>query len=36
MPLDIARKLHLPLLLIAEIIAWEATVRQSSGQMFDL
>jgi hypothetical protein len=36
MPLEIARKLHIPLLVIAEIVAWEATLRQSSGQVLDL
>jgi len=34
-PIEIARKLHLPLLLIAEIIAWEATIRQAGGQGLD-
>jgi hypothetical protein len=33
-PIEIARKLHLPLLLIAEIVIWEASLRQSSA--FDL
>ena len=36
MPLDIARSLHIPLLLIAEIVAWEATLRQSSAQVWEL
>jgi hypothetical protein len=36
MTLEIARKLHVPLLLIAEIVAWEATLRHSSGQGLDL
>ena len=36
MPLEIARRLNLPLLLIAEIAVWEATIRQSSGTSLDL
>lgn len=34
-PIEIARKLHIPLLLIAEVVAWEATFRQVGGQGFD-
>ena len=36
MPLAIAKKLNLPLLLIAEIAVWEATIRHSSGANWDL
>jgi hypothetical protein len=36
MPLEIAKKLNLPLLLIAEIAVWEATIRHSSGTNWDL
>jgi hypothetical protein len=36
MPIDIARKLNIPLLLIAEVVAWEATLRQAGGQGWDV
>jgi hypothetical protein len=36
MPIDIARKLGIPLLLIAEIAIWEATLRQARGTGLDL
>ena len=32
-PIEIARRLHLPLLVIAEVIAWEAALRQAGGQL---
>jgi hypothetical protein len=35
-PIDIARKLHLPLLLIAEVIAWQATLSEGGGPGLDL
>ena len=35
MPIDIARKLHIPLLLVAEVIVWEATLRQAGGTILD-
>jgi hypothetical protein len=34
-PIDIARKLGLPLLLVSEIVIWEASVRQAYGATFD-
>lgn len=34
-PIQIARKLHLPLLLIAEIVLWEATLRQAGARGLD-
>ena len=36
MPIDIARKLHIPLLLVAEVIVWEATLRQAGGTALDV
>ena len=36
MPIDIARKLGIPLLLIAEVAIWEETIRQSQGTGLDL
>ena len=35
MPLEIAKKLGIPLLLIAEIAIWEAHLRHSSGRALD-
>jgi hypothetical protein len=35
-PIEIARQLHIPLLLIAEVVAWEATLREVGGRSFDL
>ena len=34
-PIEIARKLHIPLLLIAEVVVWEATLRQAGAQGLD-
>ena len=34
-PIEIARKLGIPLLLIAEVVVWEATLRQVGGQGLD-
>jgi hypothetical protein len=36
MPLEIARKWNVPLLLIAEVAVWEATFRQGGGTGLDL
>ena len=36
MPLEIARKLGIPLMLVAEIAILEATIRQAGGNGFDL
>jgi hypothetical protein len=35
-PIEIARKLHVPLLLIAEVIVWESALRQAGGQGLDV
>jgi hypothetical protein len=35
MPIDIARKLHIPMLLVAEVIVWEATLRHAGGTALD-
>jgi hypothetical protein len=31
MPIEIARELHIPLLLVAEIAIWEMTLRDAQG-----
>jgi hypothetical protein len=36
MPLEIARKLRIPLMLVAEIAVLEATIRQAGGNGFDV
>ncbi len=34
-PIEIARKLGLPLLLVAEVVTWEASLRQAYGVGLD-
>jgi hypothetical protein len=36
MPIDIAKKLHIPLLLVAEVIVLQATLRQAGGATLDV
>ena len=36
MPIDIAKKLHIPLLLVAEVIIWQAPLRQAGGTALDV